>query len=145
MLTTFQLLPKTRHEGCKCPSEFEGPHCEHLKNQPKSPLILHLAKQSSTAKAKTGTSVSLTLCILLVGVALFVRRRKRQRDFRRGGKDSFNSLYLDNLARDLGDLGKEKHDDSDDDDGSLGTVEFDRQDTRSALASIEDGVDLEYL
>ena len=74
-------------------------------------------------------------------MALFVRRRKRQRDFK--GIQSFDSVYLDNLARDLGDLGREKKEDDDDD--SLGTVEFDRQDTRSALASIEDGVDVEYL
>lgn len=55
----------------------------------------------------------------------------------------FHSVYVDNLARDLGNLGNEK--DESDDEGSLEEVEFNRDNRSGALASIEDGVDAEYL
>lgn len=88
-------------------------------------------------------SISITICVLIVGMALFMRRRKRQRNFRQGSEEKFHSMYLDNMARDLGNLGRDKGDS--DDEGSLEEVEFDRQDTRACLDSIGNGVDAEYL
>ena len=101
------------------------------------------ADLSSSSHAKTSASISITLCILIVGAALFARRRRRQRKFRDGSEKMFHSVYVDNLARDLGSLGNEK--DESDDEGSLEEVEFNRDNTSGALASIEDGVDAEYL
>ena len=98
------------------------------------------ADLSSSSHAKTSASISITL---IVGAALFARRRRRQRKFRDGSEKMFHSVYVDNLARDLGNLGNEK--DESDDEGSLEEVEFNRDNRSGALASIEDGVDAEYL
>eukprot|EP00956_Cyclotella_meneghiniana_P033269 scaffold94840_cov26-Cyclotella_meneghiniana.AAC.1 len=98
---------------------------------------------ASSKKAKIGTSVTVTLCVLIIGMAMFVRRKNRQRNFLQGSEERFHSLYMDNLARDLGNLSKRANES--DDEGSLEEVEFDRQDTKSSLFGIENGVEEEYL
>lgn len=86
-----------------------------------------------------GVVMSLTL-VLLVGMAY---RRKRQRSAR--WNDRLNSVYMDNLARDLGNLAHRENE-CDDDEGSLEEVEFDRRDTRESLESVEGrAVGAEYL
>lgn len=86
-----------------------------------------------------GVVMSLTL-VLLVGIAY---RRKKQRNAR--WNDRLNSVYLDNLARDLGNLAYQENE-CDDDEGSLEEVEFDRRDTRDSLESVEGrSVGAEYL
>jgi hypothetical protein len=123
------------YQACACPSNFHGGQCELS--------VQETEMRITTNKAKTGASISITICVLIVGMALFMRRRKRQRNFRQGSEEKFHSMYLDNLARDLGNLGRDKGDS--DDEGSSEEVEFDRQDTRASLDSIENGVDAEYL
>jgi hypothetical protein len=79
-----------------------------------------------------GVVISLTL-VSLIGMAY---RRRRQGNAARGNQ--FHSVYMDNLARDLGNLARENGSD-DEDDGSLEEVEFDRRDTRESLEDVEDG------
>ena len=99
---------------------------------------------ASSNKAKIGASVGITLCVVIIGFAMLVRRKNRQRNFRQGSEERFHSLYMDNLARDLGNLSKRANNESDDE-GSLEEVEFDRQDTKSSLFGIENAVEAEYL
>lgn len=99
---------------------------------------------ASSNKAKIGASVGIILCVVIIGFAMLVRRKNRQRNFRQGSEERFHSLYMDNLARDLGNLSKRANNESDDD-GSLEEVEFDRQDTKSSLFGIENAVEAEYL
>ena len=109
--------------GCSCPDSYHGGQCELLVVQ---------------SHAKIGVPVALSVVALLVGMAY---RRRRQRQSRRGNEDRFNSVYMDNLRRDLDNICVRKEDDE----CSLEEVEFDRRDTRGTLDSIEGDVDAEYL
>jgi hypothetical protein len=112
--------------GCQCPQSFRGGQCE-------------IIQRGGNGKMIVGVVMSLTL-VLLVGMAY---RRKRQRSAR--WNDRLNSVYMDNLARDLGNLAHRENE-CDDDEGSLEEVEFDRRDTRESLESVEDrAVGAEYL
>ncbi|KAL3794736.1 hypothetical protein ACHAWO_010293 [Cyclotella atomus] len=107
--------------ACQCPSSYRGGQCEILNSNSN--------KGKMTA---VGVVISLTL-VLLIGMAY---RRRRQGNAARGNR--FHSVYMDNLARDLGNLARENGSD-DEDDGNLEEVEFDRRDTRESLEEVEDG------
>jgi hypothetical protein len=112
---------------------------------------MEIANLSSNGngKVKTGTSISVTVITLMIGAALFARRRKRQRNLRDVNEERFNSFYLDNLAKDLGNLGRQESEEVNND--GFNDVEFvhdlgeNEDDTESVLSSIEEGADAQFV
>ncbi|KAL7518910.1 hypothetical protein ACHAWX_003711 [Stephanocyclus meneghinianus] len=139
----------TTHEGCKCIQGFEGDHCEILKNMPLSSLAvkeMHVADRGYNTSVKTKTGVSISFVIIaFIGSVMFLRRKKRQRNFHNDSEKRFNSFYLDTLAEDLGRLGRAEEEETEKSDGGKIEEESKQDDTESVLESIEEGVDSQFV